>query len=147
MKWFTSMGHSSSNTWVGAGRPYVETSTSVQTDNIVVCTVDSCKKTHQTHHFFKGSWLWWGIFRRYVSLSAQFERLVNLYLRHRVHGHCYPRHAGYSWTIYRRCNRGEFNHDEQCTHFYYNNQSSGFLGQDGILGWSSSIQSRRRSID
>ena len=39
-------GYSSSNTWVGSGRSYVRTSTSVQTSNSVVCTVDSCRTIH-----------------------------------------------------------------------------------------------------
>ena len=119
MNWITSTGHSSSNTWIGSGRPYVRTPTSVRTYNSVVCTVDSCRTTHQTHQL-EESVLWFGKLRRYASLSAQFERLANLYSRSRVQGHCYPRHADYTQTIYRCCNQGKFkwcDHDEQCTHF------------------------------
>ena len=45
-----------------------------------------------------------------------------IFLRHRVHGHCYPWLAGYPWTIYRCCKQGKYqqcDRDEQCTHFYY----------------------------
>ena len=72
----TSTRHSSSNTWIGAGRTYVRTSTSVQTNNTVVCTALILAE-QSNPSFFKGSDLWWGIFHRYVSLLAQFERLAN----------------------------------------------------------------------
>ena len=45
-----------------------------------------------------------------------------IFLRHRVHGHCYPWLAGYPWTIYWCCKQGKYqqcDRDEQCTHFYY----------------------------
>jgi len=37
----------------------------------------SLQKNSSNPSFFKGSDLWWGIFHRYVSWSAQFERLAN----------------------------------------------------------------------